>query len=54
MKLQEFVNKLSNLLASGAGEAEVKIDGKSVGTVVLDEKDGVKTIVITGSLEKVE
>ncbi len=47
MKLQELVNKLSNTLASGAGEADVKIDGKDIKTVMLDETDGVKTLVIT-------
>ncbi len=46
MKLQELINKLSNLLASGAGEAEVKIDDKDVETVTLQEVDGVKQLVI--------
>jgi len=46
MKLQELVNKLSNLLASGAGEAEVKIDDKDIETVSFVETDGVKTVVI--------
>lgn len=48
MKLQELVNKLSNLLASGAGEAEVKIDGKNIYSTTIEEVDGVKTLVITG------
>lgn len=48
MKLQELVNKLSNLLASGAGEADVRIDDKHAETVTLIEIDGVKTIVIAG------
>lgn len=47
MKLQELINKLSNLLASGASEADVKIDGKDVKTVTLEEVAGVKTLVIT-------
>lgn len=46
MKLQELVNKLSNMLASGAGEADVKIDDKNAKTVTLVEVDGVKTITI--------
>ena len=46
MKLQELVNKLSNLLASDAGEAEVKIDDKDIETVSFVETDGVKTVVI--------
>ncbi len=46
MKLQELVNKLSNLLAGGAGEADVKINDKNIETVNLVEVDGVKTIVI--------
>lgn len=48
MKLQELVNKLSNTLASGAGEVDVKIDGKDIKTITLAEKDGVKTLVIAG------
>lgn len=48
MKLQELVNKLSNILASGAGEADIKIDGKDIKTVILEEVDGVKTLVIAG------
>ena len=47
MKLQELVNKLSNILASGASEAEVKIDDTDTETVTLVEVDGVKTVVIT-------
>ncbi len=47
MKLQELVNKLSNILASGAGEAEVKIDSRDIKAVTLEEADGVKTLVIT-------
>ena len=47
MKLQELVNKLSNILASGASEAEVKVDDKNIETVTLVEVDGVKTVVIT-------
>lgn len=47
MKLQELVNKLSNTLASGAGEADVKIDGKDIKTVTLEDVDGTKTLVIT-------
>lgn len=46
MTLQELVNKLSNLLASGAGEAEVKIDDTDITSVTLVETDGVKTVVI--------
>ena len=46
MKLQELVNKLSNILASGAGEADVKIDDKLAETVTLVEVDGVKSVVI--------
>ena len=49
MKLQELVNKLSNILASGASEAEVKIDDKDIGTVTLVEVDGVKTVVLAGA-----
>ncbi len=48
MKLQELVNKLSNTLASGAGEADVKIDGKDIKAVVLEETDGIKTLAISG------
>ena len=48
MKLQELVNKLSNMLAGGAGEAEVKIDDKRIETVTLVETDGVQTVVIVG------
>jgi hypothetical protein len=48
MKLQELVNKLSNTLASGAGEADVKIDGKDINTITLEEVDGAKTLAITG------
>lgn len=46
MKLQELVNKLSNMLASGAGEAEVKIGDTSIEAVIFDEKDGVKVVTI--------
>lgn len=46
MKLQELVNKLSNILASGAGEADVKMDGKDIKTVMLEEVDGVKTLIM--------
>lgn len=46
MKLQELVNKLSNLLAIGAGQAEVKVDDKLLETVTLTEVDGVKTVTI--------
>lgn len=46
MKLQELINKLSNLLASGAGEADVKIDDKDVVTAALVEVEGIKTIVM--------
>ena len=49
MTLQELVNKLSNILASGAGEAEVKINDKDIENVTLDEIDGVKTVVIAGA-----
>jgi len=49
MKLQELVNKLSNMLANGAGEAEVKIDNKDIETVSFVEKDGVTTVVIASS-----
>lgn len=48
MKLQELVNKLSNILASGASEADVKIDDKHIETVTLVEIDGVQTLAITG------
>jgi hypothetical protein len=48
MKLQELVNKLSNLLASGAGEAEVKVEDAHIQTITLNEVSGVKTIVIAG------
>lgn len=47
MKLQELINKLSNLLASGAGEAEVKSDDKPVIDVSIVEQDGIKSVVIT-------
>jgi hypothetical protein len=47
MKLQELINKLSNLLASGAGEADVKIDGKDIKTAIIQDVLGVKTLVIT-------
>lgn len=46
MKLQELINKLSNLLASGAGEADVKIDDKDIETFTLEEVDGVKKLFI--------
>ena len=46
MKLQELINKLSNLLASGAGEADVKINDTDIQTVTLEEVDGVKQLVI--------
>ena len=46
MKLQELVNKLSNLLAGGAGEADVKIDDKDAQTVSLVDIDGVQKVVI--------
>ncbi len=46
MKLQELINKLSNLLASGAGEADVRINDKDIETVTLEEVDGVKKLVI--------
>jgi len=48
MTLQELVNKLSNLLAGGAGEAIVKIDDKDIETVSLVEVDGAQTVVIAG------
>ena len=46
MKLQELVNNLSNLLAGGAGEADVKIDDKDINSVTFLEEDGVKTVII--------
>ncbi len=46
MKLQELVNKLSNLLASASGETDIKIDDKDIAAVELIEVDGVKTITI--------
>lgn len=46
MKLQELVNKLSNILASGNSEAEVKIGDKQIEAVTLVEDDGVKSVVI--------
>ncbi len=46
MKLQELVNKISNILASGAGEANVKVDDKDIETVTLVEIDGVLTVII--------
>ena len=46
MKLQELVNKLSNMLASGANEADVKIDDKHIEAVTLVEIDGIKTVII--------
>ena len=49
MKLQELVNKLSNILASGSGEADVKIEDKDLATVTLVEVDGVKTVAIAGA-----
>ena len=48
MKLQELINKLSNILASGGSEASVKIDDKDIATVTLVEIDGVKTVAIVG------
>lgn len=42
------LNNLSNILASGAGEADVKIDDKDIETVTLVEIDGVHTLVIAG------
>ena len=48
MKLQELVNKLSNMLASGAGEIDVKIAGKDIKTITFEEVDGVQTLVIAG------
>ena len=47
MKLQEIVNKLSNMLASGAGEAEVMVDDKPVETISFTEEDGVQAVVIS-------
>lgn len=49
MKLQELVNKLSNLLATSGSEAEVKIDNKNIETVTIDDIDGVKTITIAST-----
>jgi hypothetical protein len=49
MKLQELVNKLSNLLASGVGDANVKIDDKDIETVTFVEIDGIKTINVSSS-----
>lgn len=46
MKLQELVNKLSNMLASGAGEVDVKIDDKNIETVDFVDIDGVKSVAI--------
>lgn len=46
MKLQELVNKLSNMLAGGAGEADVKIDDKFLQTVTFAENQGIKSIVL--------
>lgn len=46
MKLQELINKLSNILASGASEADVKIDDKDIEIVTLVETDGVKKVLI--------
>ncbi len=46
MKLQELVNKLSNILAGGAGEVGVKIGDKDIQTVLLEEVDGIKNLVI--------
>ena len=46
MKLQELVNKLSNILATGAGEADVKIDDKHVEAITLTEVDSIKTVII--------
>lgn len=46
MKLQELVNKLSNLLAGGAGEADVKMDDKEINAVKLVIANGVQTIVM--------
>lgn len=47
MKLQELINKLSNILASGAGEADVKVDDKNFKTAALVEVDGVKIVNIS-------
>jgi hypothetical protein len=47
MKLQEFINKLSNLLASGLAEAEVNFDGKPIESLKFVEKDGVQYVVIS-------
>ena len=49
MKLQEIVNKLSNILASGAGEAEVMVDDKPVRTISFTENDGIQAVVIETS-----
>jgi len=46
MKLQELINKLSNLLASGAGEADVKIDDKDIVSAALVQVDGANTVVM--------
>ncbi len=46
MKLQELVNKLSNLLASVSGEADVKIEDKNIEDVGLVEVGGVKSVFI--------
>jgi len=47
MKLQELVNNLSNMLASGAGEADIKVDNRLAQTVTLSEVDGVKSVAIS-------
>jgi hypothetical protein len=46
MKLQELVNKLSNILASGAGEVDVKIGDRDIDTVTFEEVDGVQKLII--------
>lgn len=46
MKLQELVNKLSNLLASASGESDVKVNDKKVESVSLVEVGGMKSVII--------
>lgn len=48
MQLQGLINILSNMLASGAGEAYIKFEDKNIGQVDLVEIDGVQTVTFKG------
>lgn len=46
MNLQELVNKLANILASIGGVAGVRINGKHIRDIVIEEVDGVRIVNI--------